>query len=108
LTVPSLLHCAAMPQVPKSLGHSDNLRFADFTVDFHAGRLRRNGIEVRLQDQPFQILTQLIQRAGEVVTRDELRSRVWPSGTFVDFDNGLNTAVNKIREALGDSAEAPR
>ncbi len=97
-----------MPQVPESLRHDENLCFADFTVDFRAGKLRRNGIEVRLQDQPFQILAQLAQRPGEVVTRDELRRHVWPSDTFVDFDNGLNTAINKIREALGDSAEAPR
>lgn len=97
-----------MPQAPESLRHDENLCFADFTVDFCAGKLRRNGIEVRLQDQPFQILAQLARRPGEVVTRDELRRHVWPSGTFVDFDNGLNTAINKIREALGDSAEAPR
>jgi len=97
-----------MPQAPQSLRHNENLCFADFTIDFRAGKLRKNGIEVRLQDQPFQVLAQLAQRAGEVVTRDELRRQVWPSGTFVDFDNGLNTAVNKVREALGDSAEAPR
>jgi eukaryotic-like serine/threonine-protein kinase len=97
-----------MPQVPKFLRQADNLRFADFSVDLRAGKLRRNAIEVRLQDQPFQILAQLSQRAGEVVSRDELRRQVWPSGTFVDFDNSLNTAINKIREALGDSAEAPR
>ena len=89
-----------MSQLAKSSRYSDNLRFADFTVDTRAGKLRRNGIEVRLQDQPFQILAHLTQRAGEVVTRDELRRQVWPSDTFVDFDNSLNTAINKIREAL--------
>ena len=97
-----------MQRVAKSSRYPDNLRFADFTVDTRAGKLKRNGIEVRLQDQPFQILAQLTHRAGEVVTRDELRRQVWPSDTFVDFDNSLNTAINKIREALGDAAEAPR
>jgi eukaryotic-like serine/threonine-protein kinase len=97
-----------MPQVAKNARSADNLRFAEFTVDFRAGKLLRNGTEVRLQDQPFQILAHLTQRAGEVVSRDELREQVWPSNTFVDYDNSLNTAINKIREALGDSAEAPR
>src|SRR5215472_6505512 len=96
-----------MPQIANS-ARPDILRFADFAIDIRTGKLRRNGTEVRLQDQPFQILAQLIQRAGEVVTRDELRRQVWPSDTFVDFDNSVNTAINKIREALGDSAEAPQ
>lgn len=83
------------------------LRFGDFEVDLRAGQLRRNGARVRLQDQPFQVLAVLLEHAGEVVSREELRQRLWPSDTFVDFDNNLNTAINKIREAFGDSAEKP-
>ena len=84
------------------------LRFATFEVDLRAGELRKQGNRVKLQDQPFQVLAVLLQRPGEVVTRDELRSRIWPQDTFVDFDNSLNTAINKLREALGDSADSPR
>jgi cholera toxin transcriptional activator len=84
------------------------LRFAVFEVDLSAGELRKNGARVRLQEQPFQVLAALLQNAGQVVTRDELREKIWPADTFVDFDHSLNTAVNKIREALGDSASSPR
>ena len=65
-------------------------------------------MRVRLQEQPFQVLAFLVERAGEVVTREELRQKLWPADTFVDFDHSLNTAVNKLREALGDSASSPR
>jgi DNA-binding winged helix-turn-helix (wHTH) protein len=84
------------------------IRFAVFEVDRAAGELRKNGARVRLQEQPFQILAYLIDRAGEVVTREELRQTLWPADTFVDFDHSLNTAINKLREALGDSASNPR
>jgi DNA-binding winged helix-turn-helix (wHTH) protein len=84
------------------------LRFAVFEVDLTAGELRKNGARIRLQEQPFQVLTALLQNAGQVVTRDELREKIWPADTFVDFDHSLNTAVNKIRESLGDSASNPR
>jgi cholera toxin transcriptional activator len=84
------------------------LRFAVFEADLAAGELRKNGARVRLQEQPFQILVYLLDRAGEVVTREELRQKLWPADTFVDFDHSLNTAINKIREALGDSASSPR
>jgi eukaryotic-like serine/threonine-protein kinase len=84
------------------------LRFGIFEVDLRAGELRKQGKRIKLQDQPFQVLTILLQRPGDVVTREELCSQIWPEGTFVDFDNSLNTAVNKLREALGDSAESPR
>jgi DNA-binding winged helix-turn-helix (wHTH) protein len=84
------------------------LRFAVFEVDLAAGELRRNGARIRLQEQPFQILVYLLDRAGEVVTREELRQKLWPADTFVDFDHSLNTAINKLREALGDSASNPR
>jgi cholera toxin transcriptional activator len=84
------------------------LRFGVFELDRTAGELRKNGTRVRLQGQPFQVLTELLDHAGRVVTRDDLRQKVWPADTFVDFDHSLNTAVNKIREALGDSASSPR
>jgi DNA-binding winged helix-turn-helix (wHTH) protein len=83
-------------------------RFGVFEVDLRAGALRKRGLKVRLQEQPFQVLEMLLEHAGEVVTREELRKKLWPGDTFVDFDHGLNKAVNKIREALGDSAESPR
>jgi len=88
--------------------HSRVARFGVFELDLSAGELRRNGIKLRLQGQPFQVLALLLEHAGEVVTRDELRQKLWPSDTFVDFDHGLNTAINKVREALGDSAASPR
>jgi len=84
------------------------LRFGVFEADLAAGELRKNGARIRLQEQPFQVLTALLQNAGQVVTRDELREKIWPADTFVDFDHSLNTAVNKIRESLGDSASSPR
>jgi DNA-binding winged helix-turn-helix (wHTH) protein len=77
-------------------------------VDLRAGELRKNGLKIRLSGQPFQILSMLSKRPGEVVTREQLQKKLWPDGTFVDFDHSLNTAVNKIRETLGDSAENPR
>ena len=84
------------------------LRFGVFEVDLVAGELRKNGSRLRLQEQPFQVLAALLENAGRVVTRDDLRQKIWPADTFVDFDHSLNTAVNKIREALGDSASSPR
>lgn len=83
-------------------------RFGVFEVDFIAGELRKNGVKQRLQGQPFQVLTVLLEHAGGVVTRDQLRQKLWTSDTFVDFDHSLNTAINKVREALGDSASTPR
>jgi DNA-binding winged helix-turn-helix (wHTH) protein len=83
-------------------------RFGVFELDLAAGELRKNGAKLRLQEQPFQVLALLLERAGDVVTRDELRQKLWPSDTFVDFDHSLNTAVNKLRETLGDSASSPR
>ena len=84
------------------------IRFGIFEVDLRAGQLRRNGFKVRLQDQPLQVLAMLLERPGEVVTRDELHARLWSSNTFVDFDHGLNAAVKRLRDALGDSADSPR
>jgi eukaryotic-like serine/threonine-protein kinase len=87
---------------------SEILRFGVFEADVRAGELRKQGVRIKLQEQPFHVLTVLLQRPGEVVTREELRSQNWPADTFVDFDNSLNTAINKLREALGDSADNPR
>jgi eukaryotic-like serine/threonine-protein kinase len=84
------------------------LRFGLFEADLRAGELRKYGIRIRLQEQPFQILALLLKRPGELVTREELRQELWPAHTFVDFDRGLNKAMTKLRSALGDSAEAPR
>ena len=84
------------------------LRFGVFELDLRAGELRKNGLRVRLQEQPFKVLAMLLERPGEVVGREELRKKLWPADTFVDFDHGLNKVINKIREALGDSAESPR
>src|SRR5712691_4204970 len=83
------------------------LRFGVFEVDLRAGELRKHGLRVRLQEQPFQILAMLLERSGEVVTREELQKKLWPGGTFVDFDEGLNTALKKLRYALGDSPDNP-
>ena len=83
-------------------------RFGVFELDLGAGELRKSGVKLRLQGQPFQVLALLLERAGNVVTREELQQKLWPSDTFVDFDHSLNTAINKVREALGDSASSPR
>jgi Tol biopolymer transport system component/DNA-binding winged helix-turn-helix (wHTH) protein len=79
-----------------------------FEVDLRMGELRKNGIRVKLTGQPFQILVLLLEHPGDLVTREQLQRRLWPSDTFVDFDRGLNAAINRVREALGDSAENPR
>jgi cholera toxin transcriptional activator len=84
------------------------VRFGVFEADLHARELRKSGRRLRLQDQPFFVLAALLERPGTVVTREELRQRLWPADTFVDFDHSLNTAVNKLREVLGDSAANPR
>jgi DNA-binding winged helix-turn-helix (wHTH) protein len=88
--------------------HAEILCFGVFEVDLRSGELRKQGVRIKLQEQPFHVLTVLLQRPGEVLTREELRSQNWPADTFVDFDNSLNTAINKLREALGDTADNPR
>jgi TolB-like protein/Tfp pilus assembly protein PilF len=88
--------------------HIQPVRFGVFELDLRAGELRKQGVKIKLQEQPLQILAMLLEQPGQVVTREELRSRLWPSDTFVDFDHSLNKAINKLREALGDSAESPR
>ena len=80
------------------------VRFAAFAVDLQAGELRKHGVKIKLQEQPFQILLVLLERPGEVVTREELQKRLWSGNTFVDFEHSLATAVKKLRRALGDSA----
>jgi len=84
------------------------VRFSIFELDLNTGELRRNGAKVKIQEQPLRILATLLERPGEIVTKEELRSKLWPADTFVDFDHGLNAAVRRLREALGDSAETPR
>jgi cholera toxin transcriptional activator len=87
---------------------SNIARFGVFEADLGTRELRKQDRKLRLQDQPFAVLAVLLERAGTVVTREELRTRLWPADTFVDFDHSLNTAVNKLREVLGDSASSPR
>src|SRR5258707_757914 len=84
------------------------LRFDTFELDLRAGELHKHGVKLRLQGQPVQLLAILLQSAGNLVTREELRSQLWPADTFVDFDHSLHNAIGRIREALGDSAEIPR
>jgi TolB-like protein/Tfp pilus assembly protein PilF len=96
---------APVPDVSQAAGI---LRFGVFELDLRAGELRKRGLKVKLQEKPLQILALLLEHPGEVVTREELRRRLWAADTFVDFDHSVNTAVNKLREALGDSAKNPR
>jgi cholera toxin transcriptional activator len=101
-----MLHYRVVMPVPQN--NSRIARFGVFEADLSAGELRKSGVKLRLQGQPFQVLALLLEHAGGVVTREELRQELWPSDTFVDFDHSLNTAINKVREALGDSASNPR
>src|ERR1700722_11281695 len=93
-----------MQQAESSPNH---LRFGVFEVDLRNGELTKQGKRLSLQEQPFQLLAMLLERPGELVTREEVRRRLWPQ-TIVDFDHGLNKAISKIRDVLGDSAENPR
>jgi TolB-like protein/DNA-binding winged helix-turn-helix (wHTH) protein len=94
--------------MPSSAPGAHVLRFDDFELNIRAGELRKRGSKLRLQGQPLQVLAALLAHAGDVVTREDLRSQIWPADTFVDFDHSLHNAVARIREALGDSAEMPR
>jgi DNA-binding winged helix-turn-helix (wHTH) protein len=92
-----------------SPAHSSNVvRFDAFEIDLHAQELYKAGRKVKLQVQPFQVLAMLVERPGQVVTREDLRNRLWPADTFVDFDHSLNTAIKKLRQALGDDIKKPR
>ncbi|HXH51238.1 MAG TPA: winged helix-turn-helix domain-containing protein, partial [Terriglobia bacterium] len=84
------------------------VRFGVFELDPQTGELRKGGLRIRLQEQPLRVLVSLLERPGELVTREELRKKLWPDDTFVDFDQGLGTAIRKLREALSDSADNPR
>ena len=98
------------PDTPDSSNGSTDAptrHFGLFELDLRAGELRRQGRKIKLQDQPFQVLAQLLEKPGEIVTREELRGRLWPADTFVDFDHSLNAAIRRLRDALGDSAENP-
>jgi TolB-like protein/DNA-binding winged helix-turn-helix (wHTH) protein len=93
----------------KELASSNGVvRFGAFEVDLRGGQVRKHGIRIRLQDQPFHILQILLEHSGELVTREELQRQIWPADTFVDFEKGLNNAIKRLRDALGDSAEQPR
>ena len=94
--------------MPGPVINSNVVRFGLFELDLRAGELRKSGIKIKLQDQPFQILAMLLERPGEIVTREALQKRLWPQDTFVDFDLSLNSAVKKLRQALGDDSENPR
>src|SRR5580700_11905029 len=92
----------------ESAAKSNIIQFGLFELDLQARELRKSGIRIKLQDQPFQILSMLLKRPGEIVTREELQKRLWPGDTFVDFDLSLNSAVKKLRQALNDDSENPR
>jgi DNA-binding winged helix-turn-helix (wHTH) protein len=90
--------------MPASAAESPRrFRFGAYELDVRAGELRKNGVTIKLQKQPLQILKMLLQQPGEVITREELRNQLWPADTFVDFDHGLNSAVKRLRDVLGDS-----
>src|SRR5262249_13965724 len=99
---------ASSPESQSGTHPSDVVQFGVFELNRRAAELRKHGTRMRLQPKPMQILCALLERPGEIVTRDELKARLWPDDTFVDFQSGLNTAVNRLRLALGDSAENPR
>ncbi|MGE5733820.1 MAG: winged helix-turn-helix domain-containing protein [Acidobacteriota bacterium] len=84
------------------------IRFGSFEVDLRAGEVRKAGVRIKLQEQPFQVLQVLLEKSGEIVTREELRNRIWPATTFVDFDCGVNNAIKRLRDALGDHVDHPR
>src|SRR5688572_11549045 len=84
------------------------VRFGAFEVNLRTGELRKRGVRLALQEQPLRVLSALLERPGEIVSREELRNRLWPNGTFVDFEHSLNAAVRRLRVALGDEAGVPR
>lgn len=98
----------ALMAAPPAAPQPGLFRFGVFEADARSRELRKNGVRLKLQQQPFQVLMELLRRPGEVVTREELRKALWPDDTFVDFDHGLNTAINKLRATLGDSGDNPR
>jgi anti-anti-sigma factor len=101
-----VIKCAGIVSLPGQFPRS--FRFGPFEVDLETGELRKSGRKLRLQEKPFQVLVALLEQWGKLVSREVLRERLWPVDTFVDFDNGLNTAISKLREVLGDSAKEHR
>ena len=97
-----------MATVGSSPAPGRHFRFGPFEVAECDGELRKNGVRIKLQEQPFRVLVELVANSGKVVTREELQQRLWPADTFVDFDTGLNTAIRKLRLALNDDADEPR
>jgi DNA-binding winged helix-turn-helix (wHTH) protein/tetratricopeptide (TPR) repeat protein len=105
----SVVYCVHFVGQPmEAATRARRTRFGPFEVELRSGELYKHGIKLKIQDQPFQLLAVLLARQGEVVTREELRQKLWPADTFVDFDTGLNSTIKKLRDALGDSAEEPR
>ncbi len=88
--------------------HPSSIRFGVFELDLRTGELRKKGAKVKLDGQPIQILMLLLERPGELLTHEEIRARLWPDGTVVEFESSIKTALRKLRQALGDDAEAPR
>jgi len=101
------LNSRGVRSMPLSYEVRSLYRFGVFELEAHTGELRRNGVKLKLQDQPYQVLLKLLEHAGQIVTREQLRSALWPADTFVDFETGLNTTIKRLRETLGDSAENP-
>src|SRR5689334_13011719 len=92
-----------------AIGHQQPaFHFGVFEVNLQTRELRKHGVRLKLQEQPFQILLTLLERPGEIVSRDDIQKRLWPENTYVDFDNAINSAVRKLRDALGDSPDNPR
>src|SRR5215469_555738 len=102
-----MLHSASAMGGMIPIGDHDRYRFGPFDLDTHTGELRKHGVRIQLQKQPFQILTVLVGRSGEIVPRVEIQSLLWPDNTTVEFDHGINAAIRRLRVALGDSAEEP-
>jgi DNA-binding winged helix-turn-helix (wHTH) protein len=94
--------------MPAEARASQLIHFGEFAIDPRSGELFKKGTKIKLQQQPFQVLAILLERPGDLITREELRERIWPADTFVDFDHSLNTAVKKLRQALGDGSKKPR
>ena len=97
-----------VPAMERAVASPNIFRFGLFEADAANGTLMRNGVRVKIQDQPFRVLVFLLERAGEIVTREELRQRLWPEGTYVDFDGSLNVILKKLRAAIDDDSENPR
>src|SRR5499427_8023714 len=95
-------------RMPAPASSTDRVQFGVFELDLQRAELRKNGVKVKLQEQPLKILQVLLENPGQIVSREELRNRIWPANTFVEFDQGLYSAMARLRDALGDSSESPR